>query len=92
MTLKLMSTFLLADAAAPEVMIRTGSLWHSIVAVVCFSVIGLIILAGAIALMSKLMPLPFWKEIEEDQNVALGIMVGSIIIGVSIIIAASIHG
>jgi len=57
-----------------------------------YSVIGLIVLTGAIMLMSKLMPLPFWKEIEEDQNTALGIMVGSIIIGISIIIAAAIHG
>jgi putative membrane protein len=50
------------------------------------------VLALAIFLMSKLMPLPFWKEIEEDQNTALGIMVGSIVIGISIIIAAAIHG
>lgn len=57
-----------------------------------FSVIGLIVLALSIVLMSKLMPLPFWKEIEEDQNTALGVMVGSIVIGISIIIAAAIHG
>ena len=54
--------------------------------------IGLVVLALAIVLMSKLMPLPFWREIEEDQNIALGIMVGSIVIGISIIIAAAIHG
>ena len=64
---------------------------HCIAAVV-FSVIGLAVLALSILLMSKLMPLPFWKEIEEDQNTALGIMAGSIVIGISIIIAAAIHG
>jgi putative membrane protein len=64
---------------------------HAIAAFV-FSTIGLIVLALAIFLMSKLMPLPFWKEVEEDQNIALGILCGSIILGISIIIAAAIHG
>ena len=32
------------------------------------------------------------KEIEEDQNTALGVIVGSVIIGLAIVIAASIHG
>jgi putative membrane protein len=62
------------------------------IAAIIFAVIGLVVLAGSIVLMSKLMPLPFWKEIEEDQNTALGVMVGSIVIGISIIIAAAIHG
>jgi putative membrane protein len=62
------------------------------IAAIIFSVIGLVVLAISIVLMSKLMPLPFWKEIEEDQNTALGVMVGSIVIGISIIIAAAIHG
>ena len=64
---------------------------HAIAAII-FAVIGLAVLAISIVLMSKLMPLPFWKEIEEDQNTALGVMVGSIVIGISIIIAAAIHG
>lgn len=64
---------------------------HAIAAII-FAVIGLVVLAVSIVLMSKLMPLPFWKEIEEDQNTALGVMVGSIVIGISIIIAAAIHG
>lgn len=63
-----------------------------VIAAVVFSAIGLIVLALAIFLMSKLMPLPFWKEIEEDQNTALGILGGAIILGISIIIAAAIHG
>jgi putative membrane protein len=62
------------------------------IAAIIFALIGLVVLAISIVLMSKLMPLPFWKEIEEDQNTALGIMVGSIVIGISIIIAAAIHG
>ena len=76
-----------------QVEVTGGSAFaQNIVSALAYSVIGLVVLTVAIFLMSKLMPLPFWKEIEEDQNTALGIMVGSIVIGISIIIAAAIHG
>ncbi len=82
-----------ALAISPVLAAEDGSLLtEHIVAAVVFAVIGLVVLALSIFLMSKLMPLPFWKEIEEDQNTALGILCGSIIIGISIIIAAAIHG
>jgi Ca2+/Na+ antiporter len=32
------------------------------------------------------------KEIAEDQNVALGILVGSIFIGLAIIVGSAVHG
>ena len=57
-----------------------------------FSVMGIVLFAIAFWLMEKLTPFSIRKEIEEDQNTALGIMVGSIVIGISIIIAAAIHG
>jgi putative membrane protein len=81
-----------ALAISPVLAAEGSLLTEHIVAAVVFSVIGLVVLALAIFLMSKLMPLPFWKEIEEDQNTALGILCGSIIIGISVIIAAAIHG
>jgi uncharacterized membrane protein YjfL (UPF0719 family) len=37
-------------------------------------------------------PFSLKKEIEEDQNVAVGIVIASIIIGIAIIIAAAISG
>jgi putative membrane protein len=80
---------LLADEAAAD---SAPTMVDHLIPAVVFSGIGLVVLTIAIILMSKLMPLPFWKEIEEDQNTALGIMVGSIVIGISIIIAAAIHG
>jgi len=32
------------------------------------------------------------KEIEEDQNTSLGIIMGSLILGIALILAAAIHG
>ena len=38
------------------------------------------------------MPFSIRKEIEDDQNTALGIVIGSMLIGIAIIIAAAIQG
>ncbi len=40
--------------------------------------------------MTKVAPFSVRKEIEEAQNTALGILMGSVIIGLAIIIAAAI--
>lgn len=59
-------------------------------AVFCF--LGLGILALVWAILAKILPFSLRKEIEVDQNTALGIVLGSLILGISIIIAAAIHG
>ena len=65
---------------------------HAAVSSVVFSGIGIVVFGIAFVLMTKLAPFSIKKEIEEDQNTALGIIMAGVIIGVSIIIAASIHG
>ena len=67
-------------------------LWMHLLAAVVFSLIGIAVLAACFKLMSKLSPFSIKKEIEEDQNVALAIIMGAVIIGMSIIIAAAIMG
>jgi uncharacterized membrane protein YjfL (UPF0719 family) len=42
--------------------------------------------------MGKVIPFSVRKEIEEDQNTALGIIMGSVVIGLAIIIAAAVSG
>lgn len=63
---------------------------NAMISTVSFVLVGLIFLALAFVILSKLIPLR--KEIEEDQNTALGIIIGAIIIGISMIISAAIHG
>jgi uncharacterized membrane protein YjfL (UPF0719 family) len=41
--------------------------------------------------MDKVTPFSFRKEIEEDQNISLGIIIGCVFIGLAIIIAAAIR-
>lgn len=59
---------------------------------VIFVGIGLIVFAIAFFIVVKVSPFSVKKEIEEDQNTSLAIIIGSIIIGVAIIIASAING
>ena len=66
-------------------------LW-SIATSLVFSAIAMVMFAIAMWIVSKVLPFSIRKEIEEDQNASLGIVLGSIIIGLSIILASAIHG
>lgn len=57
-----------------------------------FAVLGLVFFGLAFLLMAKLAPFSLRKEIEEDQNTALGIIMGSVILGVALIVSAAVHG
>jgi putative membrane protein len=63
-----------------------------LVTTVIFVAIGLVVFALAFLVIVYVSPFSVKKEIEEDQNISLGIIIGSIIIGVAIIIAAAISG
>ena len=54
--------------------------------------LGLIVFAAAFFVIVRVVPFSVKKEIEEDQNTALAILIGSMILGISIIIAAAISG
>ena len=58
---------------------------------VIYAVLGIVIFTLAFMLIDKLTPYDLWREICENRNVALAIMVGAMSIGVCIIIAAAVH-
>ncbi len=60
------------------------------VASVVYSLIGVAIFAIAFLVMERVAPFSLRKELAEDDNVAVGILLGSIVIGISIIIASAI--
>ena len=78
-------------ALAPEetAMIR-GSMVRLLIETAIFVSIGLVVFVVAFFVMTKLAPFSVRKEIEDDQNTALGVVMGSVIIGLAIIIAAAI--
>jgi uncharacterized membrane protein YjfL (UPF0719 family) len=59
---------------------------------VAYTIFGLIVFALAFWAMVKISPFSIHKEIEEDQNTAVAILMASVILGLAIIIAAVLHG
>ncbi len=77
-------------AAAPllAVAIDVGS----IIGALIYSLIGIVLFGVAFFVIVKVAPFSIRKEIEEDQNTSLGIIIGAVIIGISMIISAAVHG
>ncbi len=63
-----------------------------LLATLLYSGVGVVVFALAFVVMVKVAPFSVQKEIEEDQNTSLGIVMGSVIIGLAIIIAAALGG
>ncbi|HEX5889099.1 MAG TPA: DUF350 domain-containing protein [Pyrinomonadaceae bacterium] len=63
-----------------------------LVTTIVFVILGLIIFALAFLVIAKATPFSVRKEIEEDHNVALAIVIASVILGTALIIAAAVHG
>jgi uncharacterized membrane protein YjfL (UPF0719 family) len=57
-----------------------------------YALVGVMIFGFTFWIVTKITPFSVRKEIEEDQNVALGIIIGSVIIGLAIVIGAAITG
>jgi uncharacterized membrane protein YjfL (UPF0719 family) len=67
-------------------------LFQHLLAALIFSVIGVAVFALGIWIVAKVLPFSLRKELEEDQNTAVAIIVGAMLIGISMIIAAAIQG
>ncbi len=70
--------------------VKLDQLLETLLTTLIFVSIGLVFFCVAYAILSRVFHLH--KEIEEDQNTALGIVIGAIMIGIAIIIAAAIQG
>lgn len=57
-----------------------------------WAALGVGVFASAFWLFHRLSPFSLRKEIETDQNVAVAVIMGAVIIGIAIIVAAAISG
>lgn len=65
---------------------------HALVSSVVFTTVGIFFFVVAFLLIQKLVPFSIRKEIEEDHNTAMAIVLGAIIIGIALIVSAAVHG
>jgi uncharacterized membrane protein YjfL (UPF0719 family) len=72
-------------------MTMPATLGANVLAAVLFAVLGIAVFVIAFAILDRVTPYNLWKEIIEEHNTALAVLVGLASLGVSIIIAAAIH-
>jgi putative membrane protein len=65
---------------------------HTFLLTLAYTIFGLVVFAVAFWIIVKVTPFSIRKEIEEDQNISLAILIGSVMLGLAIIIASTIHG
>lgn len=78
--------------AALALVVKLEEISGVIVTTAIFTAFGLIVFAIAYTIIVKATPFSIRKEIEEDQNTALAIVIGAVIIGIALIISAAIQG
>lgn len=79
-----------AHAAVPQVI--GNSVANGILSTIIYGLVGIILAVVAIKVIDVITPGHLYKQLTEDKNVALAIVVGGLILGICIIIAAAIAG
>lgn len=67
-------------------------LGKALLTTLAFSLVGILMFALAFFLMGKLTPFSLRKEIEEDENTALAMIMSAIVIGIALIIMGALLG
>ncbi|MCS6874759.1 MAG: DUF350 domain-containing protein [Pyrinomonadaceae bacterium] len=72
--------------------VKLDQLIEVLITTTVFVILGLVIFGIAFFVIEKVTPFSIRKEIEDDQNIAVGILISALILGIAIIIAAAISG
>lgn len=67
-----------------------NDLAQGLIAATVYAVLGIVILVGALVAVDRTTRGALWREIIEEHNTALAVMMGCIAIALSIVIAAAI--
>ncbi len=69
-----------------------SALGFSLLETLAFSLVGVVVFGIAFLLMDKLAPFSLRKEIEEDENKALAMIMSSVVLGIALIIMGALLG
>ena len=56
-----------------------------------FALIGIVVFVVSFVVIDRLTPYDLWREIVQEKNMALAVLIGAMSIGICIIIAAAVH-
>jgi putative membrane protein len=63
----------------------------NVVNAIGYAGIGIVIFGLAFLIIDKFTPYNLWKEIVQEHNTALAILLGAMSLGICVIIAAAVH-
>ena len=69
----------------------TGFHIEAFINAIVYAILGIVIFALSFITIDKCTPHDLWKEIIEEKNIALAIIVGFMALAMGIIIAAAVH-
>ncbi|OGA05062.1 MAG: hypothetical protein A3I00_07870 [Betaproteobacteria bacterium RIFCSPLOWO2_02_FULL_64_12] len=56
-----------------------------------YSLMGVVLFWLSFLVIDKITPYDLWRELVQERNVALAIVVGAMCLGIAVIVAAAIH-
>ena len=59
---------------------------------ILYALVGVVVFWLCFLIVDKITPYDLWREIVEKQNRALALVVAAMCLGISLIVAAAIHG
>jgi putative membrane protein len=63
----------------------------NVVNALVYAAIGIVIFAVSFLIIDKATPYNLWKEIVQEHNIALAVLLGAMSLGICVIIAAAVH-
>lgn len=66
--------------------------WANFTSSIVYALVGVAIFVTTFVVIDLLTPYKLWQELVEKRNTALAIVVGAMILGICLIVAAAVHG
>ncbi len=64
---------------------------HILISSLIYALLGVVVFIVSFIIVDKLTPYDLWKQLVEEKNIALAIVVGAAALGICLIIASAIH-
>jgi len=82
----------MTNSTFSALLLLRNQIWAVIGETALFSLLGVAMFGIAFWLITRLAPFSIRKELEQDHNTSIAIVIAAVIIGIAIIVASAIHG
>jgi len=83
---------IMTNSTFSALLLLRNQIWAVIGETALFSLLGVAMFGIAFWLITRLAPFSIRKELEQDHNTSIAIVIAAVIIGIAIIVASAIHG